>query len=154
MCLLWGTTWVLISQKTEFFIVTAVKTSNRTFLPFTCFESPLRTVAVNLQLDPVASVLRSVPRQQSLRRNGSVRFIQSGHIRNTAYPWRRTTWTITESRQVLLEETRGKKRTMRSRLHSILQKSRRIAKEGILCLIMPFYLQSVPVSTFSKLCNL
>jgi hypothetical protein len=28
MCLLWGTNWVSISQKTAFFIVTAVKTSN------------------------------------------------------------------------------------------------------------------------------
>jgi hypothetical protein len=30
MCLLWGTNWVFISQKTTFFIVTAVKTSNLT----------------------------------------------------------------------------------------------------------------------------
>jgi hypothetical protein len=30
MCLLWSTNWVFISQKTTFFIVTAVKTSNFT----------------------------------------------------------------------------------------------------------------------------
>jgi hypothetical protein len=30
MCLLWSTNWVCISQKTTFFIVTAVKTSNLT----------------------------------------------------------------------------------------------------------------------------
>jgi hypothetical protein len=30
MCLLWGTNWVFISQKTAFFIVTAVRTSNLT----------------------------------------------------------------------------------------------------------------------------
>jgi hypothetical protein len=30
MCLLWGTNWVFIFQKTGFFIVTAVKTSNLT----------------------------------------------------------------------------------------------------------------------------
>jgi hypothetical protein len=31
MCLLWSTNWVFISQKTPFFIVTAVKTSNLTY---------------------------------------------------------------------------------------------------------------------------
>jgi hypothetical protein len=30
MCLLWGMNWVVISQKTAFFIVTTVKTSNLT----------------------------------------------------------------------------------------------------------------------------
>jgi hypothetical protein len=30
MCFVWGTSWVCISQKTTFFIVTAVKTSNLT----------------------------------------------------------------------------------------------------------------------------
>jgi hypothetical protein len=38
MCLLWGANWVFISQKTEFSIVTAVKTSNLTwkhYLPST-----------------------------------------------------------------------------------------------------------------------
>jgi hypothetical protein len=31
MCFLWGTSWVFISQKTASFVVTSVKTSNRTF---------------------------------------------------------------------------------------------------------------------------
>jgi hypothetical protein len=32
MCFLWGTNWICMSQKTTFFIVTAVKTSNNTYL--------------------------------------------------------------------------------------------------------------------------
>jgi hypothetical protein len=31
MCLLWGKNWVFIAQKTAYFIVTAVKTSNLTW---------------------------------------------------------------------------------------------------------------------------
>jgi hypothetical protein len=39
MCLLLGTYWVSVSQKTAFFIVTALKTSN-----FACKAIPLQTV--------------------------------------------------------------------------------------------------------------
>jgi hypothetical protein len=43
MCLLWSTNWVFISQKTTFFIVTAVKTSNLTLstVKFLCNGSPM-----------------------------------------------------------------------------------------------------------------
>jgi hypothetical protein len=37
MCLLWSTNWGFISQKTAFFIVTAVKTSNLTYQRFLHF---------------------------------------------------------------------------------------------------------------------
>jgi hypothetical protein len=37
MCLLWGMNWLFISQKTAFYIVTAVKTSNLTTFGF-CYE--------------------------------------------------------------------------------------------------------------------
>jgi hypothetical protein len=41
MFLLWGKNWVFISQKTAFFIVTAVKTSNLTWIIFIKRSQPL-----------------------------------------------------------------------------------------------------------------
>jgi hypothetical protein len=38
MCLLWSTNWVFISQKTAFFIVTTVKTSNLTWLSWSLWR--------------------------------------------------------------------------------------------------------------------